>query len=404
VNLDSASQAFPLLDGDRAVPGSASYKTGVLPIQRIRNLVTSGYVTADARVEEDQYQPASLDLRLGPTAYQVSASFLPSRGQKVADYVSSLTVDELDLTSPCMFQSNRVYLVPLMERINFPALDRDQGSPLWAKANPKSTTGRLDVFVRLLVDGSEEFERVPPGYKGPLYAEVSPRSFSIIVREGTRLNQLRFVIGRPRPADTQLTALHEADSLVYGVDDEPIDAVIAGGLWLSVDLKKGNGGGVVGYRASTNAPPVDLARVDAYDATKFWRPIAAPPSGDIILEPAAFYILGSKERLNVPPHFAAEMVNYDPSMGEFRVHYAGFFDPGFGYGLPGRGTQAVLEVRPHEVPFLLKDGQRVGRLLYERLIAPPASTYGTVLGSSYQGQQLRLAKQFRPWPGDSAAQ
>jgi dCTP deaminase len=284
-----------------------------------------------------------------------------------------------------------VYIVPLMETMRLP-------EEIGARANPKSTVGRLDVFTRLLTDFGGEFERVRPGYEGRLYAEIVPRTFSILVRAGSRLNQVRFTRGDAVRSDSLLGHLHERETLVYLDDDAPGAAVISNGLWISVDLGGDGESPIVGYRAQRFAPLVDLEKVRHYDPSDFWEPIAAPRRKQLILNPEEFYILASREKIRIPNSHAAEMVSYDASVGEFRIHYAGFFDPGFGYGSNDvKGTRAVLEVRSHEVPFVLEDGQRVGRLVYEKLVAEPDRIYGTAIGSSYQSQGIALSKQFKPF-------
>ncbi|HEY5648048.1 MAG TPA: 2'-deoxycytidine 5'-triphosphate deaminase, partial [Nitrospiria bacterium] len=333
-------------------------------------------------------------LRLGPVAYRVRASFLPGKDATVMEGISGLVMHEIDLSSPAVMEKGCVYIVPLMEELNLP-------DEIFGKANPKSTTGRLDVFTRLITDYGEEFERVPAGYKGKLYAEVVPRTFSILVREGTKLNQLRLIDGLP-PAgsvsnDEKLGELDQKETLVYSPDDRPKAAKIAEGLWISVDLEGIDGDDLIGFRAKHHAPLIDLSKVNYYNPLEFWEPIRSPKSKSLILNPDDFYILISKEKVRIPADYAAEMVAYDPSVGEFRIHYAGFFDPGFGYGNNNiKGTRAVLEVRSHEVPFLLGDGQVVGRLIYETLRDTPKKIYGTTIGSSYQGQGLSLSKQFKP--------
>ena len=362
--------------------------TGVFPAQKIRELIESDRIRAAAPVAEEQVQPASLDLRLGPVAYRVRASFLPGKHATVEDKVRELGMMEMDLRAGAVLEKRCVYIVPLLEELTLPA-------NVSAKANPKSTTGRLDIFTRLITDYGTEFERVAPGYRGRLYVEVVPRTFTISIREGMRLNQLRFVRGSPPPLrEGTLDALHEEEPLVYGADDAPSDPEIRHGLPISIDLRGSSEGQVVGFKAKSHAPLIDLARVNYYDPQEFWEPISSTQR--IILNPDDFYILVSKEKVSVRPYLAAEMVAYDPSVGEFRIHYAGFFDPGFGYGQEAsRGTHAVLEVRSHEVPFVIEDGQVVGRLVYERLIEAPDKIYGPKIGSSYQAQGLSLSKQFK---------
>lgn len=365
--------------------------TGILPSQVIRQLIQAKRITSETPFTDDQIQPASFDLRLGPIAYRLQASFLPGSTSTVDKKLKDLTMGVLDLQQSVVLERGSVYLVPLMEQLRLPA-------EVSGKANPKSTTGRLDIFTRLITDYGDQFERVAEGYSGPLYAEIVPRTFSIVVRPGMRLSQLRFIRGNPLSHDSHLYGIHDEETLIYTEEDSPGEPVINKGLKLSLSLKsQDNGsGGPVAFRARNNAPVVDLALVNHYEPESFWDPIPAPKTARLILDQDAFYILASRERVRVPPRYAAEMVAFDASVGEFRIHYAGFFDPGFGYGLSDiRGTRAVLEVRVHEAPFQVEDGQIVGRLVYSRLTSEPDCIYGTSIGSSYQSQQLTLSKQFR---------
>jgi dCTP deaminase len=367
-----------------------SYTTGILPSQSIEELIAAGHITANPPVGPDQIQPSSLDLRIGSVAYRIRASFLSSRNARVIDKLEEHHLYKLDLTRPTVLERGCAYITPLMEDMSLPA-------DISGKANPKSTTGRLDVFTRLITDYGSEFERVPEGYKGKLYTEIVPRTFSIVVEQGVRLNQLRLRRGNPPPSDSELERLHEQETLVYNENESPADAVISNkSLWLSVDLSGDERSDIIGYKARHNTPLIDLGRINHYDPLEYWEPIHRAKSRSLVLDPNDFYILASKERVRIPHAFAAEMVPYDPSVGEFRIHYAGFFDPGFGYGADDiKGTHAVLEVRSHEVPFLLEDGQVVGRLVFERLLSVPNKIYGQGIGSSYQHQRLALSKHFR---------
>ena len=367
-----------------------SYTTGILPCQAIEELIAAGHVVGDPPIAPEQVQPSSLDLRIGPVAYRIRASFLSSRNARVIDKLQDNHLYKIDLTRPAVLERGCAYIAPLIEELNLPA-------DISGKANPKSTTGRLDVFTRLITDFGSEFERVPAGYKGKLYTEIVPRTFSIVVEQGARLNQLRLRRGNPPPSDTELERLHEQETLVYTEDESPADALISNkSLWLSVDLTGEVGSEIIGYKARRNTPLIDLTKINHYDPLEFWEPIHRTKSRSLVLDPRDFYILASKERVRIPHSFAAEMVPYDPSVGEFRIHYAGFFDPGFGYGADDiKGTHAVLEVRSHEVPFLLEDGQVVGRLVFERLLSAPNKIYGQGIGSSYQHQRLALSKHFK---------
>ncbi|NKX45840.1 2'-deoxycytidine 5'-triphosphate deaminase [Roseicyclus persicicus] len=349
---------------------------GVLPDRAIGALIDAGAITAPAR-DADQVQPASLDLRLGTVAYRVRASFLAGAGRRVADRIAEFEMHRMDLTQGAVLEKGCVYVVPLMEGLALPA-------DVSAVCNAKSSTGRVDCLTRVIADGGTEFDRIPAGYTGPLYAEICPRSFSVKVAPGLRLNQIRFRRGQAVLTDAELAARHAASPLVDGT------AVIDDGLGFSVDLTP-NAAGIVGYRAKPHAGVIDLTRVGAHDVADFWEEVRSE-HGRIILDPAAFYILVSREAVTIPPDCAAEMSPYLAMVGEFRVHYAGFFDPGFGHGVPARG---VLEVRCHEAPFVLEHGQVVGRLVYERMAALPDRLYGAGIASNYQGQGLKLSKHFR---------
>lgn len=371
---------------------SLGQNSGVLPCQWIRVLAERKQVYSDmAPFTADQIQPASLDLRLGSKAIRVRASFLPGKGHKVRDKLDVLEQHVICLDDGAVLERNCVYLVELQEALNLP-------ESIAGVANPKSSTGRLDVFTRVITDHAEIFDSVPAGYSGPLYVEISPRTFSIRVRKGSRLNQLRFrrrnsmqhVNKNFRLTDRQLRELHADQQLVANGE-----ASIRDGLQIRVGLDS-DAFGFVGYRARHHTDIIDVDNVDGYDPARFWERVAADPDGRLVLDPNEFYILASKEAVHVPPDFSAEMVPIDTMMGEFRVHYAGFFDPGFGHqATGGAGSRAVLEVRSYEVPFILEDGQIIGRLAYERLTDRPETLYGAGIGSHYQAQGLKLSKHFR---------
>jgi dCTP deaminase len=387
-------------------------KTGILPSQEIRELIRNGKIRSGAEITDGQIQPASMDLRLGTIAYRIQASFLPGRSSTIQTKIKDLCLAEIDLSKPALLEKGAVFIVPLVESLALP-------SDIGGKANPKSTTGRLDIFTRLITDGGLEFERVPTGYKGDLYVEIVSRTFPTVVGAGTKLNQIRFVRGSPPSGDGVLEQLAQREHLVYYDNgDGPAQAVVERGLDKSVpqgqtdvrprafidrglrttiDLEGTGKSSVIAYKAKRNCAPVDLGKVGAHDAGDFWEPIYGPKSGGLVLDPGDFYLLASKERFCVPASWAAEMEPFDQSSGDFSVHYAGFFDPGFGYGASGeiKGTKGVLEVRAHEVPILLEDRQIVGRLVYHRMADVPDKLYGQAIGSSYQQQGLALSKQFR---------
>lgn len=362
-------------------------ETGILPAASIHALEAAGNIVPEAPFDDDQVQPASLDLRLGKTAYRVRASFLPGMGSTVSDRLEQLSLHRFDLSEGAVLETGCVYIVPLMEGLNLP-------DHISAAANPKSSTGRLDVFTRVIANNAQEFDQVPAGYTGPLYAEISPRTFSILVRTGSRLSQIRFRSGEIEASDALIRQLHDAEPLITTGT-----ANIDGGLALSVELQRQAPGQPVGFRAKRHAGLIDVDQKAACSVLDYWEPIWA--EGELVLDPDQFYILASKEAVRVPPAYAAEMVPFNPLVGEFRVHYAGFFDPGFGHASgDGEGARAVLEVRSHEVPFILEDGQIIGRLVYERLATRPDQVYGQGIGSNYQRQGLKLSKHFKPYdPG-----
>ena len=380
-----------------------SSRAGILPYQDIRRLIASRAVVATPTIEDRQVQPASLDLRLGRKAYRLISSFLPelsaisSRLNVLDFYQSDLVMYEMDLTDGAILEKGHVYLVPLLEELALPKTIR-------ARANPKSTTGRLDIFTRVVTDLTSGFDEIRAGYRGPLFLEVVPRSFAVKVRAGQSLNQIRFVCGEAAVSDKTLQTIHRSTPLLYHNVSSPKrvgsrDFRAERGLFLRIDLAGTEQGDacVIGYRAKKNSHVIDLERVGHYAAADFWEPLHRHRHDSLLLEPEEFYILASKERIRVPPGYAAEMVAYEAACGELRTHYAGFFDPGFGYGSKGeiKGTQVVLEVRPHDVPFLIHDGQTFFKVVYDKMVTTPSQLYGSVLGSSYQQQTLTLSKHFK---------
>lgn len=355
--------------------------TGVYPSQALRGMITDGQITGSPDIIDAQIQPASIDLRLGTVAYRVRASFLSGAGNTVMDRLEEFEMHRIDLSDGAVLEKGAVYVVPLMESLALP-------DHIQATANAKSSTGRLDLLTRTITDGGTEFDRIPEGYTGPLYAEICPRSFSVLVRPGMRLNQIRFRSGHFLIPDDELRARHDQDGLVNG------DALIDDGLGFSVDLRPDTGD-LVGYRAKPHTGVIDLDNIAHYDPAEYWEPIHTK-AGQIILDPGAFYILVSQEAVHIPPDCAAEMAPFLAMVGEFRVHYAGFFDPGFGNAAAGgSGSRGVLEVRCHEAPFVLEHGQVVGRLVYEKMTETPDQLYGADIASNYQGQGLKLSKHFK---------
>jgi dCTP deaminase len=358
---------------------------GILAARQIEALIRSGELGSSASLEAGQVQPASLDLRLGIRAWRMRASFLPGPSRTVLQCVERQSLHEIDLARGAVLETGCVYVAELQESLRL-------GPTLAGSANPKSSTGRIDVFTRVISDRARAFDEIPAGYCGPLFAEISPRTFPILARTGSRLSQIRFRKGDARLDDEGHRRLHARQPLVAACEPS-----IMGGVAISVDLVGAGRDAVIGYRAKRHTGLIDLDRAATLEPADFWEPLRADAHRDLVLDPGEFYILASKEAVRVPPDHAAEMTPFDPLVGEFRVHYAGFFDPGFGLAeAGGDGARAVLEVRSHDVPFILEDGQIVGRLVYERMIEPPTALYGALGGSNYQAQGLKLSKHFRP--------
>jgi dCTP deaminase len=365
-------------------------KPGVFPAQALRSAVEQEWITSgDYRIRGESIQPASLDLRLGKRAWALRCSFLPDADSSVEEKLADLAFQDVDLRDGATLERDRPYLIPLIEGLDLPDGVR-------AMANPKSSTGRLDVFTRVLTDGHHRFDDIRPGYSGGLYLEVVPRSFAIQVSEGLALNQLRLIAGEARIAGEDLLALHASSPLAY-LGEEPVGAAVArsDGIFLSLDLA-GPPERVVGYRAKRNSLPVDLSTTHGYRWRDFWEPVQPEAGGKIVLEPEVFYLLLSAEGVCIPPQVAAEMMAYDPTAGELRTHYAGFFDPGFGFDPSGErhGSRAALEVRARDVAFMIEHGQPVCRLAFEAMAEAPDVLYGTEIGSNYQGQATMLSKHF----------
>lgn len=366
---------------------------GVLPSQVLKRAIDTGVIdSGDYKIPAASIQPASIDLRLGEVAYRIRCSFLPDT-RPVADKLKDLVIDELDLRRDgALLETNRPYLIPLIEHLNLP-------TGLRGKANPKSSTGRLDVFTRVVTDHSYRFDEIADGYRGQLFLEVVPLSFTVRVRQGLALNQLRLSAGRASLIDDEIRALHATEPLLYagGAPVPDADFATAGGLFVGLDLQ-GDATGRVGYRAREYAPVLDMSGVGAHEPAEYWEPVHREGGDRVILAPERFYLLLSDESVRIPPGYASEMTAYDPTSGELRTHYAGFFDPGFGYSPDGavRGSRAALEVRAHDVPFMIEHRQRVCKLNFERMLEPPEILYGQGIGSNYQQQTDTLSKHFRP--------
>jgi len=399
MNEAQTGTLFPMPESDHPMgelfpppePRELEHATGILPSQLLRDAIErTREIRSLEPILDDQIQPASVDLRLGDVAHRVRASFLPGPDHTVAEKLQTLKLHTLDLRDGAVLERNCVYIIPLLEHLALRY--RTSGA-----ANPKSSTGRLNVFARVITDHGGEFDAIRPNYIGPLYVELSPRSFSIRVRRGSRLVQLRIRRGRPTSSNAALRRLHEEVGFDIVPPGHPIrQELIEGGLAVSVDVVGTRRNGFVGYKARKHTSVIDVDKINYYSIREFWDPVLTRRGQGIILDPDDFYILASREAVAIPTDQAAEMLAYDTLVGEFRVHYAGFFDPGF--GMPetgGSGSRAVLEVRSHEVPFLIEHGQIVGRLVYERLIARPDRLYGGAIGSYYQRQGLALSKHFK---------
>jgi dCTP deaminase len=368
-------------------PGAA----GVLPCQHLERAIASGVIDAGRfTIPAENVQPASLDLRLGEVAYRIRCSFLPGR-QTVERRVKDYVIDELDLRKDgVVLETKRPYLIPLKERLTLPP-------DVHGKANPKSSTGRIDVFTRVITDESFRFDAIASGYEGPLYLEVVPLSFPVRVREDLTLNQLRLSVGRAELDDDAVRAFHRHQPLLFD-RGKPVAATrlaLHNGLFLGLDLR-GDSTGRVGYRARDNAPLLDVTKTAPIDPEPYWEAVKHEDADRVVLTPQRFYLLMSNEAVSIPPTLASEMTAYDPTSGELRTHYAGFFDPGFGFDATGAfvGSRAALEVRAHDVPFMIEHGQRVCKLTFEHMLDVPERLYGQGIGSSYQQQEQTLSKHF----------
>ena len=358
---------------------------GTLSDCQIRGLVEEGSVLSDAPWGARQVQPSSLDLRLGPTAYRLRSSFLPL-STPVSDILQDLSLYSVDLRTSAHLERGAVYLVPLMESLNLPP-------GLSAKANPKSSTGRLDVFTRVITETGDRFDDISSGYSGRLYLEVFSRSFSLRVSQGLALCQVRFFEKRHFLSEETLLDRHRQSPLFFSeggtCGGNPYDRITDGSLYLGVKL---TGMPIIGFRARHDAGILSLVPGDQQKATEFWEAIPSPARGELVLEPEKFYLFASSAKIRVPIDLAAEMLPFDAAAGEIRTHYAGFFDPGF--GMSGEGARGVLEVRPHDVPFRIVDGQPVFKLRYEKMERDPDLPYGAAIGSNYTHQGLNLSRYF----------
>ncbi len=370
-------------------------KSGYLAVQSIELACHQGFIHSETTLKPWQFQPVSLDLRLGREAYRIQSSFLPEN-ETVMAKLKDIQLYKIDLRDGGILEKGAIYLIPLLEELDLPA-------SIYGRTNPKSSTGRLDMFTRVIVDYGHRFDEVPAGYRGKMYLEVIPRSFPVRVTEGLSLNQLRMVHGDPQLSDKNLKANYRKFPILFKASGPAIpveDVKINNGLFISVDLSGKTKNSIIAYKAKTNSSVIDLSKTKFYDPDEFWEPVKKQKKNRLILEPESFYIMMSKEKICIWPHLLAEMVAYEPNSGELRTHYAGFFDPGFGWQgrktLKGQGTRAVMEVRPHDVPFMVEDGQTFCRLKFEKVIETPEKVYGKKINSNYHSQALTLSKYFKP--------
>lgn len=374
-------------------------KPGVLPSQMIASAIKDGWIAASdgTDIPEENIQPASLDLRLGTVAYRLRCSFLPD-DEPVEAALRRYKADERIPLRPggIVLEPKRPYLIPLAEKLALPG-------GLRAKANPKSSTGRLDIFTRVISDNCFTFDEVQPGYHGNLYVEVFSRTFPIRVTPGLTLNQLRLMVGNTSLTDDEISELHRTTPLLFrnGVPRGRGDVAVSNGILVGLDLGRPSGYEVVGYSAKDDTMVLDLSKVSAYHPRAFWDSVLSEASDHgarIILRPERFYLLLSLDSIKIPPDYAAEMTAYEPTSGELRTHYAGFFDPGFGFDSfnPNyAGSRAALEVRAHDVPFAVEHGQNICKLSFDRMVERPDRLYGNDLASNYQGQEIALSKHFK---------
>jgi dCTP deaminase len=369
-------------------------RRGVLPAQMISEAIKSRWIYSECgEIPDESIQPASLDLRLGDVAYRLRCSFLPDN-EPVEEKLKRYQMGKIDLAGEGgILEQNRPYLVPLEERLELPDGVR-------AKANPKSSTGRLDVFTRVITDNSFMFDEIPNGYRGRLYLEIVPRTFTIQVKPGLALNQLRLMVGQSSLTDSEIGELHAETPLLFrnGARLGSHEVAISNGLFLGLNLGRPKGGETVGFRAKENSSLIDLSKTNHYSTHAFWEEVESEPGARIVLHPEKFYLLLSQDSVRIPPEYAAEMTAYDPTSGELRTHYAGFFDPGFGHDpdvQAFKGSKAALEVRAHDVPFAVEHGQNICKLSFERMLEPPERLYGQTLASNYQGQEIALSKHFK---------
>jgi len=370
---------------------------GVLPSQMLAKAISEGWLRGEPAIPDENIQPASVDLRLGSVAYRLRCSFLPD-DETVDEARRRYQMGRIDLDGEdgAILEQNRPYLIPLVEHLDLP-------SGVRAKANPKSSTGRLDIFTRVITDNSYTFDEVPVGYKGRLYLEVVPRTFTIRVRSGLTLNQLRLMVGETSLSDADIIKLHDVTPLLVrgGLALRADQITVNNGLFMGLDLGRDTGNLPVGYSAKENSSLIDLTKTDYYLPRAFWDTVYSEGSrhgARIILQPEKFYLLLSQDSVRIPAEYAAEMTAYDPTSGELRTHYAGFFDPGFGFDpdIPSYpGSRAALEVRAHDVPFAVEHGQNICKLSFDRMIERPDRLYGPRLDSNYQGQEIALSKHFK---------
>lgn len=367
---------------------------GVLSYQIIKRYVTENKIYSKKKIEDWQIQPNTLDLRLGNIGYRVRTSFLSvdsAVSKKIGDYV----MYEINLAQGAILEKGCVYVIPLMESLNLP-------NDIYGKTNPKSSVGRLDVFTRVISDANYRYNAISEGYQGKLYVEISPISFTIKVKEGDSINQLRLLKGNNvRLSDSELKAWYRKMPLLYNEKGKAIPlskTIFSDGLHMRIDLKYSKKKRVIGFKSKKNSTVIEISKRNYYPIDHFWERLYSDNKSSLILQPEEFYIFASKERVVIPPGLCGEVIPYDPENGEMRVHYAGFFDSGFGHVRSQQGyvgAKAVLEIRPHDVPFLIEDGQIIFRMVFDKNNVRPDHLYGHGIKSSYQCQDLKLSKHFK---------
>ncbi len=350
---------------------------GALVYQDYLKLIKKNYIINET-IDQNQIQPASLDLSLSEECYEIKHSFL-SHKTTVRRKLKDLIIKKINLNKEFIFKKDKTYIVKLNESLNLK-------NNIFGHCNPKSSTGRLDIFCRTIVDFAEEYEKIPNNYQGEIFLEITSRSFDVAFKKGNCLNQLRLIMGNQYYlSDEQLKKIKTKLKIT---NFKKNTLKINNGVKISVDLSNSK---TIAYVAKNNTPVLKFSKIKSHKINDFWKAIKNIDNS-LLIEKNKFYILKSKEKVIIPDNLAGEMIPYDTGIGDFRAHYAGFFDPGF--GMPN-GTYAVLEVKTNEIPFLLEDGQTIARIKYEKLNKNSNIVYGKDIKSNYQNQGLKLSKHFK---------